>query len=211
MDKKGKGLISYLLGWLGGLIVLFAFKDNDRKTAFHACQAITLSLALVVIDIAFGIVGAFVPYVGYISSLASIVYLVFMIMGIVKAVNDEPDPKLPIIGDLTEKMFSNKINEFPETVTAAPQFDPNTGQPVNPQPQASFDPNTGQPINQQPEAKFDPNTGQPIGQSADAPAQPETPAETPAEEKPVETPAETPTETPAEEKPAEEAPTEENK
>ena len=196
MDRKGKGLLSYLLGWVGGLIVLFGMKDNDRKTAFHACQAITLSLAELVLAFAFGFMGAFVTAAGYLSSLVSIAYLVFMIMGIVKAVNDEPDPKLPIIGDLTESIFSKKINEFPEVVTVEPKFDPNTGQPINPQPQANFDPNTGQPINQQPQANFDPNTGEPVNKSADAPAQPE---EAKTEE------------APAEEKPAEEKPTEENK
>ena len=39
-------------------------------------------------------------------------------------------------------------------------FDPNTGQPLAPQPR--FDPNTGQPLAPQP--RFDPNTGQPIAQ-----------------------------------------------
>ena len=178
MDRKGKGLLSYLLGWVGGLIVLYAFHDNDRKTAFHACQSITLSLSQIVISFGIGFVmGIVAAFTGlplsYLSSIVSILFLVLMIMGIVKAWNDEPDPKLPVIGDLTEKVFGAKINSFPETVVTQ-NFDPNTGQPVNQQPQANFDPNTGQPVNQQPQANFDPNTGQPINQQPQANFDPNT-------------------------------------
>ena len=61
----------------------------------------------------------------------------------------------------------------------AMNFDPMTGEPINPaptpeQPQMKFDPMTGEPINpaptpEQPQMKFDPMTGQPINP---APAQP---------------------------------------
>ena len=44
MDQKVRGLIAYLFGWVGGLIVLFAFKDNDDRTKFNACQSIVISV-----------------------------------------------------------------------------------------------------------------------------------------------------------------------
>ena len=192
MDRKGRGLLAYLLGWLGGVIVLFGFKDNDRKTTFHACQAITLSLSQYVVVLAISIISGIMAAtigigIGFLSGIINILYIVLLIMGIVKAWNDEPDPKLPVIGDLTEKFFSKKINEAPETVTptgtVTPKFDPNTGQPIT-QPQANFDPNTGQPITQ-PQANFDPNTGQPLNQEAPATSVEETPAEQPTTDAPT--------------------------
>ncbi|MCL2438200.1 MAG: SPFH domain-containing protein [Coriobacteriia bacterium] len=55
---------------------------------------------------------------------------------------------------------------------AAGPFDPQTGQPINPQPAAQFCSQTGQPLApQQPVAQFCPQTGQPLQQQAPAPAQ----------------------------------------
>ena len=183
MDYKGKGFVSYFFGWIGGLIVLFAFKDNDRKTAFHACQSIVISVSQVAVNIVFGILGgimyATVGFdISFLSSIYSILCFVLMILGIVKAMKNEADPKLPVVGDLTEKLFEKKLSEFPATVTPVnAKFDPTTGQPINPQPTPKFDPATGQPINPQPEAKLDPNTGMPITQLApDAPEAPATAA-----------------------------------
>ena len=185
-NSKGKGLLSYLLGWVGGLIVLFAFKDNNRKDVIHACQAITMGIANVVLSIALafvdGILAAVIGMnISILSSLASIFFFVMMIIGIVKVCKDDPDPKLPIIGDITMSIFGGRINAAPETVTPAgtvtPKFDPNTGKPINPQPQANFDPNTGKPITQ-PQANFDPNTGQPLNNNAPTTSAPETTAPT---------------------------------
>ena len=171
MDRKARGVIAYLFGWIGGLIVGWGMKDSDRKTVFHACQSITISViniaASFVLSFAFGMMAAFIGIdLSFLSSIVSILMLVLMIMGLVKAVRDDADPKLPVVGDLTEKMFANKINSAPDTgaVGVTPKFDPNTGQPINPQPQAKFDPNTGQPITQ-PQANFDPNTGKPLNES----------------------------------------------
>ena len=34
MDQKVRGLLAYLFGWIGGLVVLLAYKDNDSRTKF---------------------------------------------------------------------------------------------------------------------------------------------------------------------------------
>ena len=31
MSEKGKQILSYVFGWVGGLIVLFGLKDNTKK------------------------------------------------------------------------------------------------------------------------------------------------------------------------------------
>lgn len=173
MNSKLKGVISYLFGWIGGLIVLCAFNDNDQKATFHACQGITLSVSVVICNIAI-IILSYIPVVSFttyfLSPAVGIAQLVFMILGIVKATSDSPDYKLPLFGDLTEKFFEKKLAAVgvPSGVAIAPKFDPNTGQPiVTPAPQANFDPMTGQPIvTPAPQANFDPNTGQPIQNTA---------------------------------------------
>lgn len=178
MSSKAKGVISYIFGWLGGLIVLCGFKDNDRKTVIHACQAITISICQIAASLVFGVVnGIMYAASGFdlslLSSLLSIAFFALSIIGLVKALKDDPDPKLPVIGDITMNIFAKKINATPEsTGTVVPRFDPNTGQPINPQPQGNFDPNTGKPI--QPQGNFDPNTGQPINAQPQANFDPNT-------------------------------------
>ena len=145
MDEKLKGVLSYLFSWIGGLIVLLAFKDNNRKTAFHACQAIVIRLFAVVASLALSLFSSMTVLIigfpfkvifAFFSAIASsaigILYIVLMILGIVKVVNEEKDPKLPVVGDLTEKMFANKINEFPEEYVSPekPKYDSETGKPV---------------------------------------------------------------------------------
>ena len=40
MSEKGKGVLAYIFTWIGGLIVLYGMKDNERNTKIHAAQAI---------------------------------------------------------------------------------------------------------------------------------------------------------------------------
>ena len=151
----GKGLLSYLLGWLGALIVLLAMKNNTKRDIMNAGQGIVISVGNIILSGFAAIISQYVPFV---SLGVYGLYIVILIFAIINVVGDK-DPKLPIIGDITESLFGKQIAAAPEFVgTSQVKFDPNTGQPVNGG--AKFDPNTGQPINS--EAKFDPNTGQPV-------------------------------------------------
>lgn len=154
MGDKGKGLLSYLVGAVGGIIVLFAMKNNTKRDVMHAGQAIVIDIAYLAFTVLVSILSSMVDMFSYLSAVGGILRLVLVIMGIAKVLsNSNPDPKLPIIGDWAEKMFAKQL-------AAAPEF-ANPTASVNPQ--ANFDPNTGEPINKQPvEAKFDPNTGEPI-------------------------------------------------
>ena len=156
----GKGLLSYLLGWLGALIVLLALKNNTKRDIMNAGQGIVISVGNIVLS---GISAVLSRYIPFLSLILSGLYIVILILAIVNVVGDK-DPKLPVIGDIAESLFAKQIADAPEFVGGVQQanFDPNTGQPINNQ--ARFDPNTGQPINNQ--ANFDPNTGQPINNQA---------------------------------------------
>ena len=171
MSSKGKGLISYLLGWIGALIVLLAFKDNNKRDVMNAGQGIVISVGNMIISF----IGAFVSsYVPFFNLLTSGLFIVILIFAVVNVLTDK-DPKLPVIGDITESLFSKQLANAPE-VSSQPQakYDPATGQPINQAPQAKYDPATGQPINQAPQASYDPATGQPINQAPQAKYDPAT-------------------------------------
>ena len=112
MDDKGKGIIAYIFGWIGGLIVLLAFKDNNKKTTIHACQSIVASVAVMVINFIYGLLPFYIPFF---STVIWALQIVVLVMGIVKVVNNE-DPELPVIGGLAKSIFASKIDAAPDVV-----------------------------------------------------------------------------------------------
>lgn len=107
MSEKAKAIVAYLFGWLGGLIVLFAVKDNTRETKFHAAQAIVLSVGYFLILLVYRFIPITIPFF---NTAVWVIYIVGMIMGIAKA-NKEEDPELPVIGGIAKSIFSKKIEE----------------------------------------------------------------------------------------------------
>lgn len=104
MKENTKGIIAYLFGWLGGLIVLFGFKDNTKLTKFHACQSITLSIASVLSNFVLG----FIPVVKYAAYLLGVAIFVAQIIGIVKSYHEE-EFEIPVISDLTRNIFKKQL------------------------------------------------------------------------------------------------------
>ncbi|MCI9177844.1 MAG: DUF4870 domain-containing protein [Clostridia bacterium] len=107
MDEKAKGILAYIFGWIGGLIVLYAVKDNQRNTKFHAAQAIVLSAGYFVINIAYNFIPFTIPFFG---TILHVVYLMGIIFGIVKVCKQE-DPELPVLGGIAKSIFGKKIDE----------------------------------------------------------------------------------------------------
>lgn len=106
MQEKYKGPLAYLLGWLGGIIVLYAFKDNTKLTKFHACQAITISVVNLIASVVLG----FIPVVKYVAWIFSVLLLVCMVLGIAKSYKEE-ECELPVISDLTRNIFKKQLDE----------------------------------------------------------------------------------------------------
>ena len=104
MEQKIRGLIAYF-GWIGGLIVLFGFKDNDSRTKFNACQSITMSIAASAVTLVFG----FIPVIRYIAYLFSAFIGVLLIIGMIKAYQEE-DYEIPVISDLTRNIFKSQLD-----------------------------------------------------------------------------------------------------
>ena len=106
MDQKVRGLIAYLFGWVGGLIVLFAFKDNDDRTKFNACQSIVISVISMLATLILG----FIPYIGFAGKIISVLMTVVAIIGMVKAYREEYY-ELPVISDLTRNIFKSQLSK----------------------------------------------------------------------------------------------------
>lgn len=104
MTDKTKGVLIYVFGWLGGLIFLLQ-KNSSQTTKLHAAQSIVGSVGCIIL----GILSSFIP-VPFLSSIASILSLVIMIVGIVKVCQENSDPEIPVIGEITKKIFGKTIN-----------------------------------------------------------------------------------------------------
>lgn len=107
MNEKTKSILAYVFGWIGGLIVLFGVKDNERNTKVHAAQAIVISVAYFIITTAYRFIPIIIPFF---STAIWILYIVVIVMGIIKA-NKEEEPELPVIGDIAKSIFGKKIEE----------------------------------------------------------------------------------------------------
>lgn len=105
MSEKAKSILAYLFGWIGGLIVLFAMKDNERNTRFHAAQAIVISVGYVLITLIYRYIPFTIPFF---TTIVWAVYIIGIIMGISKA-NKEEDPELPGIGGIAKSIFGKQI------------------------------------------------------------------------------------------------------
>ena len=106
LDSNIAGLLSYVFGWITGLI-FFLLEEKDEYVRFHAMQSIIVFGAITVLSIIFGILFA-VPFLGAIlGSFLWIASIVLWIILIVKAYQGERF-KLPIAGDLAEKYSARR-------------------------------------------------------------------------------------------------------
>lgn len=95
LPKNTAAALSYVLGWLTGIVFLLIEKDPFVR--FHAMQSI----------ITFGILTilAFVPIIGWIlSPLVMIVGFILWLVLIYKAYQGE-EFRLPVIGDFAKKQL----------------------------------------------------------------------------------------------------------
>src|SRR2546430_17313452 len=76
IDKKTGAILSYLLGWITGIIFLFVGK-NDPDVKYHAAQSLVFFGGLTVIIWVLRILGSFTP-----SIISGIIWLVIFALGI---------------------------------------------------------------------------------------------------------------------------------
>ena len=96
--------LSYVLGWVTGLIFFFMEKQN-RFVRFHAMQSILFFGGLTVIRIILSVIGA-IAFLGFFTGLIWIAVSIIGVVGyIVLLINAFQGKyfKLPIVGDYAEK------------------------------------------------------------------------------------------------------------
>lgn len=111
MQPNVEAGLSYLFGWITGLIFFLAEKQN-RFVRFHAMQSLLFFGGLTIIDILLNFVGA-VPGIGWIAPLVSLlVGLVGFIGWIVLLINGFQGKyfKLPLVGDYAEKYANQGVS-----------------------------------------------------------------------------------------------------
>jgi len=100
IDEKVAGLLSYLFGWVSGLI--FFLIDKRPFVRFHAMQSIIVTVVMMVLYFILSLI----PVLGWIiMALLGLAFFVLWILLMVKAYQGQKW-KLPVIGDMAEKWSS---------------------------------------------------------------------------------------------------------
>lgn len=107
MSEKGKAILAYIFTWIGGLIVLFGMKDNQKNTKLHAAQAIVIGVAYMIIVVIYRIIPIYIPFF---TTILYGLYIACVIIGIIKA-NNEENPEIPVIAGIAKSIFGKKIDE----------------------------------------------------------------------------------------------------
>jgi len=101
LDSNIGGLLSYVLGWITGL-VFYLIEEKDEFVRFHAMQSIIVFGAITVFSIVLRIL-FIVPYLGAIlGALLWVASVALWVILMVKAYQGKRF-KLPIAGDMAEK------------------------------------------------------------------------------------------------------------
>ncbi|MGB6462221.1 MAG: DUF4870 domain-containing protein [Candidatus Acidiferrum sp.] len=110
MDENVAALVSYILGWVTGLIFLLI--DKRPFVKFHAAQSIAFNIVLIPVWIALLIVGFILGHIPIIGFLGLLMFPIFWlaifavwIFLMYKAYSHEMF-KLPIIGNIVENMVN---------------------------------------------------------------------------------------------------------
>jgi uncharacterized membrane protein len=96
LDENVASALTYVLGWLTGIIFLLMEKEN-KTVKFHAMQSTITFLGLTIVIIVLG----WIPFIGMIVLLIDLIAVILWIVLIIKAYQGEKF-KLPVIGDLAE-------------------------------------------------------------------------------------------------------------
>ena len=113
LDANIAALLSYLLGWIGGLI-FYLIEKESRYVRFHAMQSLLLNGAIVIAVIALMIVNTMIAFIsGTLAALFGLLWIVIFIgffaiaiICMIKAYQGQMF-KLPVIGD----MAANIVNK----------------------------------------------------------------------------------------------------
>jgi len=98
LDKNVSALLTYVLGWVSGLVIILIEKE-DEFVRFHAMQSIITFGALTVLSIMFGTMFMFFGLIGPLIHVAGIALWILLMA---KAYQGEKF-MVPVIGEIAEK------------------------------------------------------------------------------------------------------------
>ncbi|MEO9221770.1 MAG: DUF4870 domain-containing protein [Mycobacteriaceae bacterium] len=106
MDPHVAGLLTYMFGWITGLI-FFLIEKTHREVRFHAAQSLLLSIALAVVWIALAVISSFMPFpisliIGLVELLLGLASFALWIFLMIQGYQLKHF-KLPVIGDMAEQ------------------------------------------------------------------------------------------------------------
>ncbi|OGD62964.1 hypothetical protein A2160_04335 [Candidatus Beckwithbacteria bacterium RBG_13_42_9] len=96
LPENTEAALTYVLGWVTGLVFLLLEKDN-KKIRFHAMQSL----------VTFGVLtlASLVPFIGWIlSPLVALVAFILWLVLIIKAYQGEMF-ELPVVGEFAKKQL----------------------------------------------------------------------------------------------------------
>ncbi len=105
MDPNVAAGVSYILGWITGLIFFLSEKQN-RFVRFHAMQSIIFSIVWIVVYTAFTVIFGFLSILSIISCFISpLIGLAGFVLWVILLINAFQGKyfKLPVIGDMAER------------------------------------------------------------------------------------------------------------
>lgn len=98
MDEKLEALLTYVLGFVTGIVFLILEKKN-KFVRFHAMQSTIFFGGLFVVQLVLGVI----PIIGWLLNLAISIYeFIMWIVCMIKAYNGEKY-ELPIAGQMAKK------------------------------------------------------------------------------------------------------------
>jgi uncharacterized membrane protein len=118
VDKKTGAILSYVLGWITGLIFLFVGK-NDPDVKYHGAQSLVFFGGMTVIIWVLQILGSFTPGViraifGIVVFLLSVFAFVVWIMCLVRAASGNGQRfQIPVVGNYVTpyaEQIANAVN-----------------------------------------------------------------------------------------------------
>jgi len=116
MDKKTAALLSYLVGWITGIIFLFVGKD-DPDIKYHAAQSIIFFGGISVIEILVNIVvsiSSSLAFLGWLNALLNLVAFLGWLYCLYKAwTGNGARFEIPVIGSIitpNAEMLAARVN-----------------------------------------------------------------------------------------------------
>lgn len=115
MPEKTQSIIAYLLGIIGGVLVLFVLPDSTKKTRFDAAQALVLGVIFFIIRNFYSPIVTLLTLGHFsgsylVSSAITVAYILVSLYAILR-VNKGEEVELPVISGLATSLLGSFIDK----------------------------------------------------------------------------------------------------